>query len=526
MESTRANRDGGERGLIVTVIAMCIGSMVTFLQITASVSSLGAVGRALHVAPATLVWVPSAYTLAVAALVLSAGTLGNLFGRRRLFRLGAVVLALGAMVIVVADSLSMVITGQLVAGVGGALILPNSLAIVAASSPDPHRRTELITLWAASSGIGLAVGPIVSGILLDHLAWNYAFIPAVVLGAVAFGFTFGGVPESKQPATQLDPAGLLLGTAAIAALVYGLIEGGGAGYSNERVVVAWAVSLAALVAFVVVELRVDTPMLDVRLFRSASFATISVVAAVALFGFTGLAVVQVLFYERAQQLDALGAGVRVVVMFGAYVVVGAVAGRLVRFTGFVLPLAGGLLMGAAAALGLLTQSATTDFGAVWFWFVLFGAGVGLVAAPSTAAAMVSVDVARTGMASGAVNAARQIGSVLGSSTLGAVLTSTLIGHLPSELTARGVAMPVREDVVSAVTSGRSLDGNLSENVSAAIGSAFTSGVHASLWIIAAAFGVGAVATVAFVRNRPHTATGQTSPAPRSEPLDEKSGVPR
>ncbi|GGG19761.1 MFS transporter [Rhodococcoides trifolii] len=493
------------RKQFITVIAMCVGSMVTFLQITASVSSLGAVGRALEVAPATLVWVPSAYTLAVAALVLSAGTLGSRFGRRRMFRSGAVVLALGAAIVVVADSLPTVIVGQLVAGVGGALILPNSLAIVAATFPDPHRRTEVITLWAASSGIGLAVGPIVSGVLLDHADWHFAFTPAVVLGAVAFALTFTGVAETRQPGTRLDPTGLVLGTVAVAALVYGMIEGGGSGYTDGRVVASWILALVAVCAFVAVELRVPTPMLDVRLFRSASFATISAVAAIALFGFTGLAVLQVLFYERVQSLDALATGYRVVVIFAVYVAVAAVAGRLVRRVGFVPPLAGGLALGAVAALGLLTQTATTGFELVWFWFALFGAGVGLVAAPSTAAAMVSVDADRAGMASGAVNAARQIGSVLGSSTLGAVLTSTLIGALPSELSARGVPEPVQADVVAAVSSGQM--GTVDENVTAAIGSAFTSGVHTGLWIIAAVFGAGAVATVAFVRNRPHVVEG-------------------
>ncbi|MGU3432993.1 MFS transporter [Actinomycetes bacterium M1A6_2h] len=487
-----------------TVVAMCVGAMVTFLQITASVSSLGAIGRALTVAPATLVWVPSAYTLAVAAMVLSAGTLGNRFGRRRMFRSGAVVLALGAAVVVAAASLPTVIVGQLLAGVGGALILPNSLAIVAGAFSDPHRRTEVITLWAASSGVGLAVGPIVSGVLLDRGDWHFAFTPAVVLAAIAFALTFAGVAESREPGAKLDPAGLVLGTVAVGALVYGLIEGGGSGYSDGRVIASWVVAAVAVCAFVAVELRMPNPMLDVRLFRSASFATISAVAAIALFGFTGLAVLQVLFYERVQSLDALATGYRVVVIFAVYVAVAAVAGRLVRRVGFVPPLAGGLALGSVASLGLLTQSATTGFVSVWFWFALFGAGVGLVAAPSTAAAMVSVSADRAGMASGAVNAARQIGSVLGSSTLGAVLTSTLVGSLPSELSARNVPQSVQADVVAAVASGRA--GAVDENISAAIGSAFTSGVHAGLWIIAAVFGVGAVATVAFVRNRPHVAT--------------------
>lgn len=235
-ESRTAVESVGRRGL--TVLAACVGVAVTFLQITASVSSLGAVQDALRVAPATLVWVPSAYTLAVTALVLSAGTLGTTLGSRRLFRWGALVLAVGAAVIASADSLPTVLAGQLIAGVGGALILPNSLALVAAAFPDPHRRTEMITLWAASSGIGLAVGPLVAGVLLRHVDWNYAFVPAVVLGLIAFALTFGGVPESAKSGARLDIPGLVLGTAAVSSVVYGLIEGGSSGYSASRVVTA------------------------------------------------------------------------------------------------------------------------------------------------------------------------------------------------------------------------------------------------------------------------------------------------
>ncbi|OZC73967.1 MFS transporter [Rhodococcus sp. 06-462-5] len=505
MTDRTAHPSGGlTRGRTFTVLATCVGAMVTFLQITASVSSLGAVQAALQVSPAALVWVPSAYTLAVAALVLSSGTLGSLFGRRRMFRVGTLVLASGAALVVFANSLPILVVGQLVAGAGGALILPNGLALVAAAFPDPHRRTEMITLWAASSGIGLAVGPISAGVLLDHVEWGYAFVPAIMLSAIAFGLTFGGVPESLQPGARLDPGGLVLGTTAIAAVVYGLIEGGGSGYLDGRVVAAWVIAAVAVVVFVIVELRVDSPMLDVRLFTSPSFATISVIAAIALFGFTGLAVLQVFFYERAQSLDALATGWRLVVVFVAYVVVAAVAGRIVRRTGFVLPLASGLLLGAIAAVGLLTQNSSTGFGMVWFWFALFGAGVGLVAAPSTAAAMVSVDPARTGMASGAVNAARQLGSVLGTSTLGAVLTTTVIHRLPSELEARGVPEDTRVSVATAMREGRPISGSFDGDVVDALGSAYTAGVHTGLTVIAALFAAGAVATVLFVRNRPHT----------------------
>ncbi|MEU8034850.1 MFS transporter, partial [Streptomyces sp. NPDC049099] len=168
----------------VTLIAMCLGAMTTFLLITASVSALSAIQDDLHVSPTGLVWIPSAYTLLVASLVMSAGTMGNLYGRKRAFVTGAAIMIIGSLIVYAAGSVDGVIAGQLVSGLGGALILPNSLAVLGATFPDPHRRTEVVTIWAASSGIGLAVGPLIAGALLDHFHWNTVFLSTAVLAVV------------------------------------------------------------------------------------------------------------------------------------------------------------------------------------------------------------------------------------------------------------------------------------------------------------------------------------------------------
>ncbi|MEU8326899.1 MFS transporter [Micromonospora sp. NPDC048839] len=486
----------------VTLVAMCLGAMITFLQITATVSALTTIQQDLRVDPTTLIWVPSAYTLMVASVVLSAATLGNRYGRKRMFGAGVLAMIVGAAVVAGAPTVAWVIVGQLVAGLGGALILPNSLAILGATFTDPHRRTEVITAWSAASGIGLAIGPLIAGTLLKHYAWHSVYLSTIVLGVVTLVAAIG-VAESRPSAGRLDVPGLLLGTVAIAAAVYALIQGGKDGYTSPVVTVAWIAAAAALVAFVLVELRSDAPMLDLRLFRSASFSAVMVVAAVSLFGFTGVAILLVLFHERAQALSPLDTGWRMLVLFGAYVVVAFGAGRAIRRTGFKAPLTLGLVLGAVASFGLAAQGPTASFGHRWPLFAVFGAAGGLVVAPATAAALASVVPAQAGMASGAVNAARQVGSVLGTSLLGTLLTTTMLADLPDRLAAHQVGEPTRGAVQAAVAAGATGDQPLPDPVRAAIAEAMTSGVQAGLRINGIVFLATAVLTLALVRNRPH-----------------------
>ncbi|KOG71230.1 MULTISPECIES: MFS transporter [Streptomyces] len=497
----------------VTLTAMCLGAMTTFLLITASVSALSAIQDDLHVSPTALVWIPSAYTLLVACLVMSAGTVGNLYGRKRAFLTGAAIMIIGSLTVYTATSVTGVIAGQLVSGVGGALILPNSLAILGAAFPDPHRRTEVVTAWAASSGIGLAVGPLIAGGLLGHFHWHTVFLSTAVLAVVTMAVA-AFVAESRSPGGKLDVPGQVLAVLGIAALVYALIEGGQDGYTSPRILTAWFVAVAALTGFVLVERAGRTPMLDMTLFRSRSFSAVMFIAAVSLFGFTGVAILSVLFYERVQRLSALDVGWRLLAFFGVYVVVAYAAGRLIRRTGFKLPLTLGFLVGAAAAAGFLTVGPDTPYSQVWWLYVLFGAACGMVAAPSTAAALVSVSHERAGMASGAVNAFRQIGSVTGSSLLGALLANRLQAQLPARLDAHHVPRAAWPAVEHAVATG-SAHGGTPPSVTAAVGDAFTSGVHAGMAVVAVVFLCAALASALLVHNRPHhtTATGTVRPSP-------------
>lgn len=496
-------RTAVQRRELLTLVAMCLGVMMTFLLITATISALSAIQADLHVSPSALIWIPSAYTLVVASLVLSAGTLGNLLGRKRMFCVGAVVMIAGGLLAATADTTAVVIAAQLISGLGGALILPNSLAILGSTFTDPQRRTEVITVWAAASGIGLAIGPLLAGVLLDHSSWHAVFVSNPVLGVITLLVAVPFATESLARGERLDVAGALLGTVTIAALVYALIQGGQDGYTAPPVMAAWIVTVVGAVAFVVVELRVAAPMLDVRLFASRSISAVMVIAAVSLFGFTGVAVLTVMFYNNVQHLNALDTSWRMLPLFGVYVVMAFLTGRVIRRTGFKAPLTIGLLLGALAVLGLATVGQDTTYSQVWPLFVLFGAASGLVIAPSTAAALVSVAPERAGMASGAVNTARQVGSVMGTALLGSLFTARFSADLPHQLAAHGVPVAVRAPSEAAVASGSTGTRPPAGAGRAAIEDAFASGVHTGLAVVATVFFATAVLALTAVHNRPH-----------------------
>jgi EmrB/QacA subfamily drug resistance transporter len=478
---------------------------MTFLNITATISALSAIQADLHVSTTTLVWITSSYTLVVASLVLSAGTIGDLLGRRTVFLLGAAILALGSLLAFSANGAAVLIAGQAVMGLGGAMILPNSLAIVGSTFHDPHERTEAIGIWAACSGLGLAIGPISAGVLLQHFSWHSVFLVNIAVAVIVLIAAPLVVVNSRHPGRSLDAFGALLATVSIGSITYAVIEGAHEGYTSPLILSAAASFLITLVLFLALELRHPNPMMDVRLFRSASFATVMAIATSSLFGFTGVALLMVLFFEKAQGLSALATGWRLLPMMGAYVVVSSVAARFVRRFGFKMTLGAGLVVTAAGAAGLLGIQNSSSFNAIWPGLVVFGLGSGLLLAPTTAAAVISVPHVQGGMASATVNMFRQLGGVLGASVLGSVFTSHFAAALPTDLAHRGVPGPVAAHVVAAASTGSAgaaVGGKLGANIFAAVGHALSGAVHDGLLVAIAVALATAVPAIAFVRKRP------------------------
>ncbi|MEU9336616.1 MFS transporter [Streptomyces sp. NPDC048290] len=485
-----------------TVVSL--GQLGLFINITQTTATLASVQAALHTSSTQLVWIASVYAMMVACFVLAAGTLGDILGRRRVFTAGAVLLGLGSLLVFLAPSAGVVIAGQAIMGLGGAAILPTSLAIVTSSFHDPHARTTAVGIWVAVSGLGLALGPILAGAILLYFSWHAAFLVNVVLAVVILALTPRHITESRQPGRHLDPPGLALTVIAIGLLNYAVIQGGYAGFTTPVVLWSFAGFIVVLAAFLVVESRSRTPMLNLRLFRNPSFTAANLIALVAQYAFVGMAIAQVLFYQRVRHTSILETGLLTLPVTGTYLLVSAVAGRIVGRLGFKVTLTVGSLVAATGTLLMLTQNAHTSPALIGLYLGVFGAGAALVLPPSTAAAVVSVAPAEAGMASGTVNLFRQIGNTLGASVTGTILTSGLISRLPDQLTRHGVpseATPAVTDGIASGTPITAVPAAIHDDVTAAFEDAFTSALHLAVLIPAVGALLAALAAVLFVRKR-------------------------
>ncbi|MFJ5214139.1 MFS transporter [Streptomyces sp. NPDC088354] len=486
-------------------VVASLGQMAMFVNITQTAAVLAPLQQDLHVSGAAFVWIAGIYSMMVASFVLSAGTVGDILGRRRVFALGMALLGAGSLVVFLASGAGTVIVGQALMGIGGAAILPNSLSLVTHMFPDPQERTRAVGIWVAVSGIGLAFGPVAAGLILERFSWNAVFLVNVVLAVVVLLLTPRFVTESRHPGRHLDPPGLVLAVIAIGALNYGLVQGGHSGYGTWQASGAFVLAAVALAAFVAHESRTRTPMLNLRLFRNRTFATANVVAMIGQYSFVAVAFAQVLYFERVRHESILDAGLLLLPVMIAYVLVSYVAAAVARRVGFKTTLGAGTVLAAVGALAMTAQTPTTPVVVIAVLMGLFGAGAGLILPPGTAVAVISVPHTDGGMASGTVNLFRQVGGTLGATVTGTVLTSGLASRLPNALAERGTPSAVIGQVVKAVGSGSSgagLPAGLRATVDSAVGDAFSGALHIAVLIPGVAIAAAAVAAVALIRNRP------------------------
>ncbi|MFD0560199.1 EmrB/QacA subfamily drug resistance transporter [Stackebrandtia endophytica] len=371
---------------------------------------------------AGLQWVINAFTLCLSALTLTGGSLGDRYGRKRVFLFGVLLFLAGSVVCGLATQLPMLITGRLVQGVGAAMLIPGSLSILAQTFTDPAERARRIGVWAAVSSIGLAAGPVLGGVLIDAYGWPAIFWAGVPVGVLGFIGTLVIVPESSDPRhASLDLPGQFLGIAALGALSYGLIRLGDT--PDVWAVSTLAASVVLLTVFIVVEWRTVAPMLPVRMFTDRHFMVMNVASAALGFAPYAIYAFLSLFMQQVQNLTATEAGLAFLPMALATGLVAPLAGR---WTGRVGPrpaLILGYSMSTLGVAGLLLLDADSGYGIMGPVYVLIGLGIGLSMTPTTTAAVTAVPRERSGIASATVNTTRQTGMALGVALLGAIVAA-------------------------------------------------------------------------------------------------------
>ena len=509
---------------LLTLGAMCFALFMAMLDNTVVNVALPSIQRHLGSGVSGLQWIVDAYTLVFASLMLSGGTLGDIFGRKRFFMIGLLVFTAGSLVCGLAPSLTVLIAGRAVQGLGAAALLPGTLSILTNTFHDPRERAQAIGIWAGVSGMALALGPIVGGTLVDRFGWQSVFFLNVPIGIVALIVALRVVRESRSPeGRRLDLPGQALAIVALGSLTFALIEANSYGWTSATILGLFVTAAVALAAFWV-ELRSQSPMLQLKFFRNPTFAAAAACAGIISFGMFGMFFFMSLFFQSVQGYTPFQAGLRTLPASGVIVIVAPLAGRIAGRIGSKVPMAVGLAMNALALTLMTSIDATTSYSHIWPPLLLAGVGMSLVMTPMTAAVMGAVPRERAGMASATSNASREIGGVFGIALLGAIVTHIFSRDLSRAIAALHLPAAVRDAIVTQASHGAEQAaatalpaGVNGAALHAAAGASFVAGMHAAMVVAAVALAVGALAAAVFVRSgRPQEAAASPPATASSE----------
>ncbi|MDA8048782.1 MAG: MFS transporter [Rhodospirillales bacterium] len=403
----------------LVLLAMCLGVLIA--QVDTSVVNLAMqpIGAALHASVPALQWVLDAYNLPYAVLLLAGGLIADLYGRRRAFQIGGAVLAIASLGCAAAPSAPFLIVSRAVAGVGAALLVPASLAIIRIVWPDPVARRRALGIWASCNGLAFVVGPILGGFLIDRFGWRSVFFMVIPLAFAALGLAAAQVPESADPVgRRLDMPGQMSAALALGALVFAAI----ASRSGADVWgAALLVSLAASAFFLVFERRAGaTALVPLDLFRGRAFVAAIVATAAMTFGIYGMIFLLPLVWQASRFLVASEAGPALLPCALVFFLVSPQSGPLAERCGVRVMIAGGTALIACGLLVLATTAAGRPLVLAEAGLALTGVGMGLNTGPLMSVAVEAVAAARSGTASAVINVARMVGATLGVAVLGAL----------------------------------------------------------------------------------------------------------
>jgi len=406
----------------LTLIAAYLGLFVGLIDANAINLALPAVRDDLGGGISGAQWTIDAYNITFAAMLLTAGSLGDKFGRRTLLRSGLVTFGVASLMCAAAPTLPLLLAARAVQGIGAALMLPQGLAITAAAFPKPVERARATAAWAMAAALSTAIGPILGGVLTDTLGWRYIFWLNVPVGLAALLMTYRYLPESRDPdAARIDIPGQALAVLGLGALTVVLVEG-------RTMAPAWTVPLAMfavgeLALFVWLQRQRARPMLPMDLFRSRRLVAALVATFAMTFGIYGLLLVNSFAFQQQRGSSALATAIWFLPMPLMYLTLIPVVNALARRTGPRLPITSGLCLMATGMALYATVGPLADVWLLELSFVLAGAGLALTTAPAVGLAMSAVPIQRSGLASGVVNLARLLGITVGVAVLGSALAA-------------------------------------------------------------------------------------------------------
>ncbi|MDP9365483.1 MAG: MFS transporter [Chloroflexota bacterium] len=408
-----------------TLAAACFALFMAILDNLVVNVALPTIQRELDASTTQLQWIVSAYTLIFASLQITAGGLGDRFGRKRWFLIGIVLFTATSLVAAFASSIEVLIAARAVQGLGAALVMPLSLSLISQAFP-PEERGRALGIWSAVSVSGLALGPVIGGLLVEYTTWSWIFLINVPVGIVAFVVTASVVRESRDLSGTVatDVPGTVLITGAIGALTFGLIEAGERGWSDGLILSSFAAAAALLVAFVAVEARTERPMVPLRFFRSRTFTGANLDAFAISFLIAGIAFSMTLYQQNVHGYSAVRTGLAMLPMVATMMIGAPISGSLVNRLGSSRLISLGMAITGAAAFLFLRSGVEASYLDILPAFVVMGLGMSLIFAPMTTAVLNSVETAKSGVASAVNGAVREIGTAFGIALLGTLMNRT------------------------------------------------------------------------------------------------------
>jgi EmrB/QacA subfamily drug resistance transporter len=408
----------------LTLIVVALGVLLVMADstiVTVALPSIREDFGFLEVSLTDLQWVVNAYVLAFAALLLSAGRLADMFGRRRLFAIGLVVFIGASIACALAGNIEVLIAFRAVQGVGAALLAPTSLSIITATFP-PQERGMAIGIWSGVVGLGVALGPLLGGLLAENIDWRWIFYINIPFGLAAFVGAYLWVRESSDPTSsrRLDIAGVVTSGGALFALTFGLLQANEYGWRDARTIGLLVGGVVGLLAFVGVERVQRHAMLDLSLFRSATFSGANATAVLAGFALFGLLFFSTLFTQTVMGYSAVKSGASLLPMMIPIIILAPIVGRTTDRLGPRWPLAAGMALLMVASLLLARLAFDSNFWDLLPALIVSGIGFALVLTPLTAAALAGVPPQNAAMGAAVINTTRQVGGTIGLAVLGAI----------------------------------------------------------------------------------------------------------
>jgi EmrB/QacA subfamily drug resistance transporter len=512
----------GSPAQAVALATLCVVLFLTFLDNTIVSVGLANVQTDLHASVTSLQWVVSGYALTFAAFMLAAGSFGDLFGRKKIMLTGVGVFCAGSVIAALSPNVQWLIVGRVVMGLGAAASEPGTLSIIRHVYPDRRTRADALGVWAAVSGLALALGPVIGGVLVGVASWREIFWFNLFMGAIAFGMALVFVPETSDPeGRRIDWPGIVLGALALAAAAFAVIQGELSGYGSWWIIVLFVVSAVTGIAFIAVERTVKSPVLQLSLFARPPMAGSNFVAFAAYFGTFSIFFFTALYLQVVANASAYQTAIDFLPMAAGLIISSLLTGPWVARVGPRIPMTVGCLLAGA---GVLATSAVlgphVNFGTLGWVLPIAGVGFGIALVPITSTPLSVVPPERSGMAASATNTSRELGAVFGVAILGSIVNGKLTGGLAVRLKAIGIPPSFQSLVLHAVTGGGLGGGSVSkaeQSKNAAIArittkvvnaayNAFGSGLHLSLEISGGLLFAGAVVailTIHRVRGRPY-----------------------